>query len=365
MENLQLILSLIEGTNDLIHSIEPDHSFEFVNRSWLETLGYDDSDVSSLHLKDIIFPGDVKKHSDLISTILSGEYKTDVKTIFLTKDGDMIHVEGNLFPRREGSEIIAATGFFRNVTEREETNKQLRESRVRAEFLVDLMVHDLTNINQEILSTFEVLLYNPSFPPQLESFVQEGLEEVERASRLIMNVKKIIRLDAVSHEQVLWDIAEVIKEVAKTVEDRFSDKKLILETNAETGKYHIVADEFLSDVFYSLIHNSMKFDTLQEVEVEIEIEPVKHTPFLRIQVKDHGPGIPDEEKELIFSKLSHRRESILGFGLGLTLVKKLLENYGGYINVQDRIEGDHTKGANFVVLLRYRSREDMDEEEKK
>ncbi|MGY5854019.1 MAG: PAS domain S-box protein, partial [Candidatus Thorarchaeota archaeon] len=88
MENLQLILSLIEGTNDLIHSIEPDHSFEFVNRSWLETLGYDDSDVSSLHLKDIIFPGDVKKHSDLISTILSGEYKTDVKTIFLTKDGD-------------------------------------------------------------------------------------------------------------------------------------------------------------------------------------------------------------------------------------------------------------------------------------
>ena len=43
----------------------------------------------------------------------------------------------------------------------------------------------------------------------------------------------------------------------------------------------------------------------------------------------------------------------MGLGVGLTLVKKIIENYGGYISVQDTVEGDHSKGATFTILLRY------------
>jgi signal transduction histidine kinase len=97
----------------------------------------------------------------------------------------------------------------------------------------------------------------------------------------------------------------------------------------------------------------MKFDEKQEVEVEVDVDIIQHTPFLRIQIKDHGRGIPDEEKEEIFARIAHRREGVLGFGLGLTLVKQILENYGGQILVKDRVDGNHKKGANFVVLLRH------------
>jgi signal transduction histidine kinase len=115
----------------------------------------------------------------------------------------------------------------------------------------------------------------------------------------------------------------------------------------------VLADDYIKDVFQSLLHNAMKFDEKREVEVEVEASAIRHTPFLRIQIKDHGRGIPDEEKEEIFARIAHRREGILGLGLGLTLVKQILENYGGQILVKDRVEDNHKKGANFVVLFRH------------
>ena len=127
----------------------------------------------------------------------------------------------------------------------------------------------------------------------------------------------------------------------------------MLTTTLVSGQYSIMADEFLDDVFYSLLHNAMKFDKRNNVRVEVDVELVRFTPFIRIQIKDQGSGISDDEKEGIFTQLSHRRESIMGLGLGLTLVKKIVETYGGYISVQDTVEGDSSKGASFSILLPY------------
>ncbi|MFQ5832074.1 MAG: PAS domain S-box protein [Candidatus Thorarchaeota archaeon] len=353
MEKMQLLLSLIEGTNDLIHSVEPDGKFEFVNRAWIETLGYSDKDVGGLRLKDILFPGHLGTHQKLVSRVLKGESETGVEVVFVTKDGRTVNVEGNLFPRKEGGKIISATGFFRDITSRVQTEKRLEESKARTEFFVDLMVHDLMNINQEILSTFEILLLSKDLPSQLGGLIRESLAELERASSLVGNVRKITQLHAKVPEATEWDLKEVISSAAKSADETFPDKKLHLQTDLAPGQYMVIADEFLEDVFLSLLHNSMKFDKSQDVQIEIDVEPIKHTPFLRIEIKDYGPGIPDEEKEMVFDKLSHRRESIMGLGLGLTLVKTVLDNYGAFIRVEDRVEGDHTKGANFVILMRH------------
>ena len=69
----------------MIHSIEPDGSFEFVNRAWLEALGYSDEDLKGLHLKDILFPGYLKKHQDLISQVLKGKIETDVEVVLVVR----------------------------------------------------------------------------------------------------------------------------------------------------------------------------------------------------------------------------------------------------------------------------------------
>jgi PAS domain S-box-containing protein len=353
MDNEALYETLIEGTNDLIHSVNPDRSFEFTNKSWLKALGYSLEEVADLKLENIIFPEVLEEHKSMLASVLEGIATTKFETVFIAKDGSRVYVEGNVFPRYKDDKVVAAQGFWRDVTEKKEAEMKLIEERKRADFLLDLMIHDVTNINQEIISTLELLTNDPSLPPHLRDFVEEGVKEVERASNLVANVRKISIVQTSDHEMTNQDLGESLFVASKAVDVTFPEKKLKLNTNLEKGKFFIMADEYLDDVFKSLLHNSMKFDKKTEVEVDVIAEPIKHTPFLKLEIKDRGPGIADEHKEEVFARVADRREGILGLGLGLTLVKKILENYGGQIRVEDRVEGDHTKGANFVILIRY------------
>ena len=56
-------------------------------------------------------------------------------------------------------------------------------------------------------------------------------------------------------------------------------------------------------------------------------------------------------KERIFKGIADRKEKVHGMGLGLLLVKKVLENYNGEIWVEDKVKGDSSKGSNFIMLI--------------
>ncbi|MHA1930300.1 MAG: PAS domain-containing sensor histidine kinase [Candidatus Thorarchaeota archaeon] len=361
MDNIRLFIDYIEGTNDLIHCVLPDGGFEFVNRSWLETLGYSETEATHVRLNDIIFDGHRASHQNLIDSVFQGKTFSNIEVTFKTKTGEVVYCEGNLVPQREEQEITAVQGYFRNITERKIADEQLREAKTRTDFFVDLMVHDITNIFQELLSTLEILHLTPEFPSHLTGFVNEGLSEIERASHLIGNVRKITRLYAKRQEQKILDLAQAISRAATKVENSFPEKQLMLSSTLSYGQHFVVADDFLDDIFYSLFHNSLKNDTKDRVHIEVYHELVKFTPFIKIHVKDHGPGITHEEKEGIFIRLSRRRDSIMGLGLGLTLVNQIIENYGGYITVQDSVEGDHTKGTTFTIILLCQQPEQVDD----
>lgn len=61
--------------------------------------------------------------------------------------------------------------------------------------------------------------------------------------------------------------------------------------------------------------------------------------------------LEDARKEEIFLRAYNKDKSISGLGLGLSLVKKIIETYNGQIWVENRIKGDHSKGSNFIILI--------------
>ncbi len=358
MKDEKILHSFVDGTSDLIQSIKKDGTVEYVNPTWLKTLQYKEEELVNVKLRDFVFPGYLRRSEEAISRVLRGAIISDYVSTFVSKEGNPIQVEGRLFPIYRGKKIVAAAGIFQNINEQNRILDELRHEQARVEFLLDLMTHDLTNINQEIISTIEVALYSPDLPTNLENLLRESLNEVERGSNLISNVKKLLRIAKRAPRMFLCDLGESLLAAKEIVEKSFLHKVMILETNLEPGLYNVTADEYLIEVFKSLLHNAMKFDTRARVQIEVEVESMPHTPFIKIQVKDHGPGIVDIEKSAIFDQLSHRRDSARGLGLGLTLTKHVLENYGGYIRVEDRIEGLPAEGANFILILR-RSTEDI------
>jgi signal transduction histidine kinase len=87
--------------------------------------------------------------------------------------------------------------------------------------------------------------------------------------------------------------------------------------------------------------------------VTISLEPVEECGGrnYRVSVEDNGPGVPDSFKLKVFNRLLRGDAGAKGMGLGLYIVKTLVDTFNGRVWVEDRVPGDHAKGAKFVVLL--------------
>ena len=105
-------------------------------------------------------------------------------------------------------------------------------------------------------------------------------------------------------------------------------------------------------MFSNIVGNSIKHST-GSVNVLMILSTVSYggKDHARISIEDDGPGIPDEMKEKIFARSLHGLTRRTGHGLGLYLVKRIVEDHGGKVWAEDRVPGDHTQGARFVVLL--------------
>ncbi len=120
---------LIEGTFDMVQSVRPDGSFFFVNKSWMEALGYNEEELADITLFDIIHPEYLSHCKKIFSKIIAGKYIRNIEAAFVTKDGWEILVEGNATPRYLGGEVVGTQAFFRDVTERKQAEIELRKAR--------------------------------------------------------------------------------------------------------------------------------------------------------------------------------------------------------------------------------------------
>lgn len=110
--------SLIQSSHDMIQSIAPDGTFEFVNRAWHNLLGYTEDDLKTLNLFDIIDPADHEHCMVAFGQVMNGLSLDYVEVTFLTKDGRRIPMEGNATGRYRDGAYVASHSFFRDVSER-------------------------------------------------------------------------------------------------------------------------------------------------------------------------------------------------------------------------------------------------------
>lgn len=128
--------AVIENASDMIQSCRPDGSFEFVNKTWLEKMGYTQEEVDRLIVWDVIDPESLPHCQDLFMRAVGGETIEDVFAVFVTKDGRRLPLEGNATSRFLDGKVIATHSFFRDISERlraqelEERNRELEREKV-------------------------------------------------------------------------------------------------------------------------------------------------------------------------------------------------------------------------------------------
>jgi signal transduction histidine kinase len=107
----------------------------------------------------------------------------------------------------------------------------------------------------------------------------------------------------------------------------------------------------LMDVFTTVLDNAVVNDRNTISKVEVSMGPDVDGKGVRMEFKDHGPGIPDPMKERIFGRLDAEKWSVSGSGLGLAVAREFFKRIGGRVWVEDRMEGDPDQGSSFVLVL--------------
>lgn len=343
--------SLFDSVPVGLYRTTPDGQILEINPALVAMLGYEDKEeLIKRNASEFYMDATARKRWKTL--IEQEEVVRGFEVQFRQRDGQIIWVELNARAiRNEKGEVYCYEGNLEDITKRKETEIALLAAHHRSEFLLDLMAHDLNNINQGIMLALELIENDDQLPPHLRESVRDTLAQVERSADLIANVKRFQSLKIEPRLLGSRDLAPPFHAAVRAVERAFPNKQLFLTTNIEDGKYQISGDGFITELFFNLLHNAMKMDSNTFVKVEVQANTVEKGEFLKIQIMDQGPGIPNSEKKRIFSRYKEDSAGERGSGVGLTLVQRIIQRYGGQIWVQDRIEGDYTQGANFVLLL--------------
>lgn len=112
----------------------------------------------------------------------------------------------------------------------------------------------------------------------------------------------------------------------------------------------MLADRLLEEIFVNLFANAINAteDSQVRIEVDIQRKMIDHIRYWMVTVSDHGKGVPDGAKSEMFTRFYTKAK---GSGLGLSIVRALVERYNGRVWVADVASNDHTKGARFGMIL--------------
>jgi signal transduction histidine kinase len=221
-------------------------------------------------------------------------------------------------------------------------NARLQElDRMKDEF-VSTVSHELRTPLTSIRSFTEILHDNPQLPAaQRERFLGIVIKETERLTRLIGQVLDVSRLESgrVEWHESLFDLRELLEDTAASTSQLFHERAVRLDCTLPARVPKVRADlDRIVQVVVNLLSNAVKF--IEPGRGRVEIALAEEPGFLRVDVRDNGPGISPEHQELIFDKFRQAGDPLTGkpqgSGLGLYISRRIIEHSGGRLWVTSR-----------------------------
>jgi PAS domain S-box-containing protein len=243
-------------------------------------------------------------------------------------------------------------GISQDITERKQAEEKIMESKQRAELYLDLMGHDINNINQVAMGYLELANERLPLKEDEKELITTPMDALKSSANLIENVRKLQRSKEGGLKMEFIDISDVLSQVREHYL-AIAGNGIAIRYEPQ-GQCRVEANGLIRDVFSNIVGNAIKHsEDTKPVEIDIKLDTLIEAgkSYCRVAIEDNGPGIPDAVKEKLFHRFQRGDTQAHGKGLGLYLVRTLVEDYHGRAWVEDRVPGDHTQGARFVVML--------------
>jgi PAS domain S-box-containing protein len=351
---------LFENASDLIHSVRPDGSFVYVNRAWLDALGYHRDELEALTVWRVVDP----EYHDRYRALFAAPGEDDAVDIrevaLLTRDGRRLEVEGTESCRFVDGVPAVTRAIFRDVTLRKQAEQALRDAKEAAERAARIKSDFLANMSHEIRTPMNAvigltgLLLETGLTAEQRDFVETVRRAGDGLLAIINDILDYSKIESgrIELEQVPFALRDCVEDAIALLAPAASAKGLALAyvLHGEIPPAIVGDSTRLRQVLVNLIGNAVKFTERGRVDVEWRgTRDGDERYALRMSVRDTGIGIAPERIGCLFRSFSQVDASTTrhygGTGLGLAISKRLVELMGGRIWV----ESEPGRGSTFHV----------------
>ncbi len=352
----------------------------YASDSFLQLVGISQEQCSDFGWSDALHPEDAEKTISAWQTCVRTGGIWDREHRFRGVDGEWHFVLARGVPIRSGTgQVIGWAGINLDISRLKRAEQSLREADHRKDEFLAMLAHELRNPLAPIRNAVQVLRLRGD----TEQTVQSVSEMMERQiSQLVRLVDDLLDISRVSRGRIELrrariELASVVSHAAEACHSHYSSMEHQLTVSLPPHPIYLNADlTRLTQVVGNLLNNACKFtDKGGQIEIAVNVEsPATHeesfenevsrgdpsdtspnavrTPFAVIRVRDNGIGIAADQLPRIFDMFvqvdTSLERSVSGLGIGLTLVKNLVEMHDGTISVQSAGVGH---GTEFAVRL--------------
>ncbi|HGE70112.1 TPA: response regulator [Candidatus Poribacteria bacterium] len=264
----------------------------------------------------------------------SSEYgvETDIEVSSDGENSTILECRANRIKWQDRDAILMT---LRDVTERKQVEKMKDE-------VISIVSHEIRGPLTSIINSLSLIIDGETgdIPEPTKKMIEIAYRNSERLLRLTNDMLDIRKIESGKME-FNYQVLEVMPLIEQAIEANrsYADQfkvRIRLENTIPDAKIKTDSDRFIQ-ILTNLLTNAAKFSPPED---EIIVSVSRNKGFLRISVKDHGPGIPEEFQNRIFSKFAQftaqgaRRKG--GSGLGLSISKMLVENLGGSIGFETK-----------------------------
>jgi PAS domain S-box-containing protein len=351
-----------------------DGTWLWVNNKLCEIVGYSPAELLATTFQAITEPADLAEDLALVEQLIAGkigEYTLEKRYIHKQGHQVWVNLTVSLIRERDLDRQLGAPRHFisaiQDITER----KQL-------EFLTQSQTEDLQHLNRSLLlaqqqlkdrnQELDAFVYTVSHDLKaplrsisnlsewIEEDLQDRLLETERAQFVLLR-QRVQRLNALIHgllqysrvgtQELETHIVDVNQLVAETLDSLDPPASLTIDIISPLPTLN-AKRILIAQIFANLLSNAIEHHDRDDGRIEVGVEDLGD--FYRFSIADDGPGIPPGEDRLrIFDMFRTLKPSVStkNTGIGLALVKKIVEGEGGRIWVADDIPASQLSGACF------------------
>ncbi len=269
-----------------------------------------------------------------------------------TIDGRWYQMKGLPYIKELDNENGGVIITFNDITELKKVQDKLSRINADHDTFIYSVSHDLKGPLASLSSLISFLKESESISTEEDIEIMEMIvTSIDNLVHIIAELGDIVKIENEidKHENV--DLKVLLNEIKVSQKERIEQSKAVIHMNFQVGEIPY-SRKHMRSILGNLISNAVKYCSKdRNPEIWIQTEAVKGHTLLT--VKDNGMGIPANKIGKIFAKFNRAHDHVEGSGVGLYLVKKIINNAGGDIKVESEVD----KGSTFKVFLKIKEDE--------